>query len=250
MIRKRLFDVFIPLITFLTLFALWEFLARATGTPKWILPKPSDIIRSMIVNFSDFWPHILVTLQTALFGFIIAVPIGIAIATAISSSKFVSNALAPYITVLVVTPLLALVPLLMLIFGYGMRMRIIAVVIQTFGIVNMNSCTGFLNVPVMRRELMQSIGASRTQTFFKMMVPSAATDIFSGVRLAGIFCTTACISTEYVGGNMGLGSQIIKYSQFLKTTESFACIFFVAIVGIIMFSLISFIQKKTIFWKI
>jgi NitT/TauT family transport system permease protein len=102
----------------------------------------------------------------------------------------------------------------------------------------------------MRQELMQSLGASRLQSYRRVILPTAASDIFTGVRLAGIFATTGCISAEYVGGNMGLGSQIIKYSQFLKTTESFACIFYVTIVGLMMYWLISFAQKKIISWKI
>ena len=65
-----------------------------------------------------------------------------------------------------------------------------------------------------------------------------------------IFATTACISAEYVGGNMGLGSQIIKYAQFLKITESFACIFYVTILGLFFYGGVGQIKKWIITWKI
>jgi NitT/TauT family transport system permease protein len=247
---KKLIGFLAPLVGFAVLFGFWEIAVRALEVPKWLLPLPSAIFKVMILNFKDFWPHILMTIQTVLLGFLISVPLGLLLASLITSSKFVSSALSPYITFLVTTPLITLVPLLMLFMGYGMNVRVVTVVIQSFAIINMNACTGFLNVPLMRRELMQSLGASRLRTYFMMTLPSAATDIFTGTRLAAIFATTACISAEYVGGNMGLGSQIIKYSQFLKTTESFACIFYVALVGLIMYWLISFAQRKIIRWKI
>ena len=113
----------------------------------------------------------------------------------------------------------------------------------------MNACTGFLNVPTIRKELMQSMGASRVKTYFKMSLPSAATDIFTGIQLAAIMATTGCISVEYNAGNTGLGSQIIKYSQYMKVTDSFACIFYVMIIGILLYALVTFAQKKIISWK-
>jgi NitT/TauT family transport system permease protein len=247
---KKIISFISPAFMFILLFGVWEAIVRILGIPKWLLPMPSAIFSTMIVNFGDFLPHILMTVGTVLLGFVIAVPIGLVLASIITSSKIVSGALSPYITFLVTTPLITLVPLLMLIMGYGMNVRVVTVIIQSFAVVNMNACTGFLNVPVMRTELMQSMGASRFQTYFKMMLPSAAADIFTGIRLSAIFATTACISAEYVGGNTGLGSQIIKYSQFLKTTESFACIFYVAIIGLIMYGLISLAQKKILSWKI
>ncbi|GAP39949.1 ABC transporter permease [Flexilinea flocculi] len=250
MTKKRIESFIAPIIMFLLIFTGWEIIVRALKIPKWLLPMPSQIFKSMIVNFPAFWPHILVTIETVLLGFIIAVPIGILLASLITSFKVVNAALSPYVTFLVMVPLISLVPLLMLFMGYGMNVRVVTVIIQSFAVVNMNACTGFNNVPIMRQELMQSLGASRLQSYRRVILPTAASDIFTGVRLAGIFATTGCISAEYVGGNMGLGSQIIKYSQFLKTTESFACIFYVTIVGLMMYWLISFAQKKIISWKI
>jgi NitT/TauT family transport system permease protein len=247
--KQRLVSYVSPLVMFIFLFAAWEAVVLLLNIPKWLVPRPSEIFKSMFVNFVDFLPHILITIETVVLGFLIAVPLGLILASLITSSKILSGALSPYITFLVTTPLITLVPLLMLFMGYGMNVRVVTVIIQSFAVVNMNACTGFLNVPLMRVELMQSLGASRLQTYFKMMLPSAASDIFSGVRLSAIFATTACISAEYVGGNMGMGSQIIKYSQFLKTTESFACIFYVALIGLIMYGLISLAQKKIIRWK-
>jgi NitT/TauT family transport system permease protein len=247
--KNKLISFLAPVVSFLLIFSLWEIACTVNEVPTWFLPKPTEIFRSMVVDFPEFWPHILVTFEVVLMGFLIAIPVGLLLASLVTSFPLVNAALSPYITFLVTTPLISLIPLLMLMMGFGLNMRITTVVIQSFAVINMNACTGFNNVPTIRRELMQSMGADPIKTYLKMTLPSAASDIFTGVRLAAIFATTTCISVEYNAGNTGLGSQIIKYSQYLKTTQSFACIFYVTIIGLIMYGLISFAQKKIISWK-
>lgn len=248
--KKRISGIIAPVIALALFFGLWEVLVRVLQVQTWILPTPSRIVTSMVKDFPEYWPHIWMTARTIFLGFIIAIPVGLLLASLITNSKLLSAALGPYIIFLVTTPLITLVPLLQLWLGYGMNVRVITVVIQSFAVVNMNACTGFLNAPVIRHELMQSMGANKLQSYFRMLLPSAATDIFTGISLAGIFSTTACISSEYVGGNMGLGSRIIYYKNYLKSEKSFACIFFVMILGIILYALIKFAQKKIVKWKI
>ncbi len=247
--KNVILSILAPVLVFAALFGFWEWICVKNSIPAWLLPSPSRILVSMIRNFSDFLPHILISFETVLLGFLFAVPLGILLATLITSSKTISSALSPYVILLVTTPLIVLLPLLMLFLGYGLKVRIIGVVLQAFAIVNMNTCTGILNVPVMRHELMQTVGANKRQSLRHVVYPTAILDIFTGVRLSAIFATTACVSAEYVGGNEGLGALIIRYSQYLKTTESFACIFYVTIIGLLMYGLVSFLQKKVIYWK-
>ena len=248
-LKNAILSVLAPVLVLVVLFGLWQYLCVANNIPKWLLPSPLNIFKCMIDTFPAFFHHFTISLKTVLIGFAFAVPVGILIATLITSSKVVSAALSPYITVLVITPLIVLLPILMLFLGYGIKVRIIGVVIQAFAIVNMTTCTGMLNVPEIRHELMQTVGANKFQALRHVIYPTAALDIFTGVRLSAIFSTTACVSAEYVGGNEGLGALIIKYSQLLKTTESFACIFYVMIIGLIMYGLVSFLQNKVIYWK-
>ncbi len=247
---NRVVNIVAPIVAFICVFGIWEALCHICHVQTWILPAPSLIFRSMIVNFGEYWPHILATAETIALGFLIAIPVGLLVASLVTNFKLLSDALSPYIIFLVTTPIITLVPLLQLALGYGMNVRVITVVIQSFAVVNMNACTGFLNVPVIRHELMQSLGANRLQAYRYVIFPSAATDIFTGISLAGIFSTTACISAEYIGGNEGLGSRIITYSRFLKSEQSFACIFYVMILGIILYCLVKLAQKLIVRWSI
>lgn len=246
---RMLLNVLVPLCVFVLLFGFWEWMVVKNDIPAWLLPAPSKILTCMVTKFTEFAPHIWVSFITVLSGFVFAVPVGLLLATLITSNKNVAAALSPYVIVLVTTPLIVLLPLLMLFMGYGIKVRIIGVVLQAFAIVNMNTCTGILNVPVIRHELMQSMGATKLQTLRHVVYPTAALDIFTGIRLSAIFSTTACISAEFTGGNEGLGALIIRYSQYLKVTESFACIFYVMIIGLFMYGMVTVLQKKIIYWR-
>jgi NitT/TauT family transport system permease protein len=248
--KKTLLHTIVPIATFFIVFLFWEIIVKSFELPKWLLPAPSNIFYSMVANFPAFWPHIWISFITIFTGFIMAIPIAITFSALVTNYVVVSAALTPYVLFLVTTPIITLVPLLMLWMGFGINPRILTVLIQAFAIINLNSCTGFLNVPTLRHELMDTFGATRVQRFFHVTLPTALPDVFTGLRLATIFSTTTCISAEYVGGNTGLGSQIIMYSQFLKTTESFACIFYVALIGLFFYQLVGVVQNLVIKWKI
>lgn len=247
---EKIAQILAPIVMFFIIFGLWQILTIVLDIPRWILPGPIAIFSTMVTSFTEILPHMLISLETIFIAFGIAVPLGIILAALITNFKLLAVALDPYIIFLVVTPLMCLVPLLMYFLGFGINVRILAVVIQSFAIVNMNAATGFLNVQMIRLELMQSLRANRLQTFMRAIFPSSLPDVFTGMKLGGIFATTACISVEYVGGNKGLGSQIIRYTQFINTEKAFACIFFVGIIGITLYMLISLLEKLVIRWKI
>lgn len=243
-------SVLAPTITFFILFGIWQFATIGFDIPRWILPNPVSIIQTMFVSFGEFAPHIWITIATIICGFLVAVPIGILLAALITNFKIVDTTLSPFVILLVITPLITLVPLLMIWFGFGIEVKMLAVVIQSFPIVMMNSATGFNNVENIRIELMKSLSASRLQTFTMAILPSALPNVFTGIKLASIFATIAAVTSELIGGNIGIGSQIIKYSQYMQTEKAFACIFFTAIIGTTFYGLINLVERKIVRWKI
>lgn len=239
-----------PIIVFILIIVIWQMFISIFDIQRWILPEPLLVFREMIVNYSEFAPHIMITFRTILIGFFVAVPLGIIIAAIITNYRLLDAALSPYIVFLVTIPLIILVPILMVWVGVGHGVILIGVIIQAFPIINLNSATAFLNVDTMRIELMQSLGATRLQTFSRAILPSSLPQVFTGMRLAGIFATIAAISGEYVAGSVGLGSQIIRHSQWLRTEAAFGSIFFVAILGIILYLAITLLERFIIKWKI
>jgi len=247
--NDKILKIVAPIAFIILFLTAWELLVIFNNIPGWVIAKPSEIFSTIIQKFSvDIWPDMWVTLKTVLIAYPIGGILGIVIAGLFTNSVLVSKAISPFITILVCTPMMTLVPLLTIILGFGLLPRIIVVVIQTMAITNMNCSVGFLNVPTERRELMQSLKANRLVTFIKMTVPSSIPGIFTGLRLGFIVCMTTCIGAEFAGGNNGLGSAIIFNTQFIRLPLAFACIFMVAVIGIIGYNLISLLEHKIMTW--
>ena len=254
MLRKqrnnKIMSVVAPIVTFAIVLLIWEVLVIKLEIPTWKIPRPSAAFYSMVVDFETFLPHIIRSYTTIIFGYIFAVIVGIALAALLSNFKILAAALTPYLNLLCTTPVMTLVPLLLLWLGFGQWVMVLAVTVQAFPILNMNASTGFNNVETLRLELMQSMRASRIQTFFHCTLPASLPSVFTGMKLSGIFATTACISSEFSGGSRGLGAQIIANTQFMRMDMAFACIFYVAIIGVALYMIVSIAESKIIKWKI
>jgi NitT/TauT family transport system permease protein len=248
--KNRVINILAPALAFAVLILFWQLLVILKDIPAWQIPRPSSIFITMVLNFREFLPHILRSYVTILLGFFCAIILGISLAALLSNFKLLGVALTPYINMLCTTPVITLVPLLLLMFGFGQWVMVFAVMLQAFPILNMNAGTGFNNVETLRLELMRSLRASRIQTFFYCTLPASLPHVFTGMKLSGIFATTACISSEFSGGSKGLGAQIIAYTQFMRMEKAFACIFFVALIGLFLYMGIGFLESKLIKWKI
>ncbi len=239
-----------PILLLIFLLGALELIVTVAEIPVYILPSSSVIITTFAQELTTtILPAAWSTLQVVLLGFIIGVPIGVIFAALMLQFRVLNKALSPYIIFLVCTPLISLVPILMLAMGYGMSVRILAVVLQVFPIVMMNSFTGFSNVQTIKLELMQSMGASRVATFFRVTLWDALPHVFTGIRLGTIFATTTAISTEVVSGNSGLGQLIMEAKGVLRTDLVLATIIMCAIIGILLYTTVQYIGKKAVKWK-
>lgn len=249
-LKDNALKIIAPVVLVLLALLAWELIVEVGDVPEWVAAKPTSIFK---VLFFEFKAHILkdalVTIKTLLITYPIIAVAGIAFAGVSTNSKIVAQAISPYTILLVCTPMMILVPLLMVLMGFGMGPRILVIVLQTFPLVNMNCSVGFLNVPVERRELMQSLKASRLTTFFRVTVPSSVTQIFNGLKIGFIVCINSCIAAEFAGGMDGLGAAIIYHTSFMRVHIAFALIFTVALIGMIGYTLISSLEKLILTWK-
>jgi len=226
-----------------------EVALRVFNVPSYILPRPSEITASLVNNFPTVAPHLLVTLQELLIGYAIGASIGIILAAVVTQTPMVEKVITPYILILVMTPMLALVPLLILKFGFGMTPRIIAVSLAVGPLVMINSATGFRRTDSAKLALARSYGASTFQIFTKVRFPLALPMIIVGLMVGGIFGLTTAVGAEMVGGGQGLGTRLTYYSSLARMSSFFAVIVIIAFVGVSMYVLFYFIGKKWASWE-
>ena len=226
-----------------------EALLRVLDVPHYIMPKPSQIAVALVTEWPYIWPHLVTTLYELFVGFAIGGAIGFVMAAVITQFPFVEKIVTPYILLLVTTPMLALVPLLILRFGFGSEPRIIAVALASGPMVMIDSATGFRRVDLAKIALARSFGANTLQIFTKIRIPMAMPMIIVGLMVGSIFGLLTAIGAEMVGGDQGLGNRLTYYSALIRMPQFFAIILILAIIGISIYVFFFWFGKKWASWE-
>ena len=226
-----------------------ELLLRGFEVPHYVMPLPSQVGTALVTDFHFIWPHLLDTLIELLAGFAIGATVGLLLAGVITQFPFAEKIVAPYILMLVTTPMLALVPLLILRFGFGYEPRIIAVALASGPMVMINSATGFRRVDLAKIALARSFGASTFQIFLKIRIPMALPMIIVGLMIGAIFGLLTAVGAEMVGGGFGLGNRLTTFSSMIKMPQFFAVIVILSTLGILIYVTFFLIGKKWASWE-
>lgn len=238
-----------PTLTIILVFVIWQLIVKVGDVPKWMFAPADATLKTLINDFPSMWPDIWWSIQEIVFGYIIGVVTGIVLALIFTSNKTLDRAISPYVIILIVTPMMVLVPILMIYFGFGMGVKIFATALSTFPINMMNTMEGVRNVDPARYELMKSLRATKVQTFFRALVPSALPSVFTGMRVGCIFATTSAISAEFSGSSLGIAPRIMEHTQFMHMDNVLAYIIVLAVIGSVMYFAVSFVESKFITWK-
>jgi NitT/TauT family transport system permease protein len=226
-----------------------EFALRFFEVPQYIMPPPSLIAWALFDEFPLIAPHLGYTLVELLSGFAIGAVVGLILAAVVTQFPFAEKIVAPYILLLVTTPMLALVPLLILRFGFGYTPRIIAVALAAGPMVMINAATGFRRVDSAKIALARSYGASTLQIFWKIRAPMALPMILVGLMIGAIFGLLTAVGAEMVGGGFGLGNRLTTYSSMIQMPQFFAVVLILSILGILIYVLFFLIGKKWASWE-
>lgn len=226
-----------------------ELLLTVFQVPQYVFPKPTEIGWALVTDFPLILPHLGYTLVELISGFVIGASIGLVMAAVITQFPFVEKVVTPYILLLVTTPMLALVPLLILRFGFGFTPRIIAVALAAGPMVMINAATGFRRVDRAKIALARSYGASTLQIFWKIRAPMALPMILVGLMIGSIFGLLTAVGAEMVGGGFGLGNRLTSYSSMIQMPQFFAVVLILSILGILIYVLFFFIGKRWASWE-
>jgi len=231
-----------------------EGILRLSDTPAYIFPKPTAVVGALT---DDFWlqygHHLWVTLQEFFIGYAIGSTIGLILAAVITQKPFIEKVVAPYVIVLVVTPMLALVPFLRvsLIQGVGLWPIIVAVALASGPMVLINASTGFRRTDLAKIALARSHGATTFQVFRKIRFPLALPMIIVGYMVGAIFGLLTAIGGEMVSASEqgGLGRQLIYFSSLIRMENFGAVIMIIAALGISIYVVFYSIGKRWASWE-
>lgn len=239
----------VPLL-FLVVVGTWEAVIRILEVPLYIVPAPSAVWRSLVNGISSglYLSNGLVTLTEALLGFAWAAVLAIVLGSLIAQSRFVEKVLYPYLIAIQTTPKVAIAPLFIIWFGFGITSKVIMAGIVAFFPILVNVIAGLRSTDPQRIELMRSLRATRWQIFRMVLLPSALPMIFAGLHIAVIFSLLGAIVGEFVGSRAGLGNLILQMNINLDTSGVFAVLVCLSAIGILLHTLMHWLQHRLLFW--
>lgn len=240
------------LVLFAALVTLWE-IAVATGTITSIMiPAPSRIFNAILDLYifkGTIWEHFFITLAEAVFGFLIGAMIAIVLAVCSSLSETFERYVSPYAVVLNVTPGIALTPLIIAWFGYGMGSKIALAAVICFFPIFVNTLTGLRQLDADREELFKSLGATNRQVFLKLRVPSALPLMFAGLKIGLTTALIGAVVAEFAQATSGVGVLMARSSFSLDMASSLAALFSMTLIGLLLFYSMELLDDRIVFWR-
>ena len=230
------------LIPFVVVTLALEWLVRAGWIKAFLVPPPSAVIQTMIHDWRELFGALAKTSVGAVTGFALSTVGGIAVAVFLSSSRAIQRAFYPYAVFFQTVPIIAIAPLLVIWFGYGMRTVVASAFIVSIFPVIANTLTGILSVDPNLADLFRLYGASRSDTLWKLRFPAALPQILTGLRIAGGLAVIGAIVGEFIGGQ-GLGSVVDVARTQQRTDKVFAAVLLASVLGLALFGLINIVSS-------
>ncbi len=231
-----------------------ELYLRVSHTPTYVFPKPTAVVRTLVDHFTSLYAHHLwVTMQEFLIGLSIGATVGLMLAAVITQTPFLEKVIAPYVLIMVTTPMMALLPFLRLsiIGGFGIWPIIVVVALASGPMVMINAATGFRRTDLAKIALARSYGASTFQIFRKIRFPLALPMIIVGFMVGSIFGLLTAVGGEMVAASEqgGLGQRLVYFSSLAKMDDFGAVILIIAALGVSIYVLFYWIGKRWASWE-
>jgi len=247
-VRQAVHDYSPPVILFGLFLAVWQSATWLSRIEPYLLPSPSRVVSAGIQARGLLSEHIQQTLHETLLGFAIALFSGLLLAVVIDLSSFLRRALYPLLVVTQTVPIMTIAPLLVIWLGYTIWPKIIVVVLVCFFPIVVTSADGLRSADPELLALLQAMGASRRQVFFKVRVPGALPSVFSGIKIAITYSVIGAIIGEWVGASKGLGVFMLRASNSFRTDWVFAAITISSLLSILLFLAVAVIERLLLPW--
>lgn len=241
----------LPAITFVVVVAGWSLASHVFLVPNYVLPKPEDVVLALRRGYIDglFWPHFAFTLTSLGLGSLVGCSAAFVLASLFAESKTIERLFQPYVVALQSMPKVALAPLIIVWFGFGIESKIVMVALICFFPVFINTVVGLKAANPGLIDLMRAFSASRWAIFLRIKVPSAAGHVFAGLQIAVVLGLIGAVVAEFVSSTRGLGHLINAAAVNLDTHVMFAALLSLAALGVAGSHVVRLLQRKLVFWE-
>ncbi len=232
----------------LLLLVLWEALVDLLGIAEYLFPSPSKITEALLETSALLWGHSLQTLTEVILGFLFAILAGIFLAIIMGIFPVVKKSLYPLIVVSQTIPIMAVAPLLIIWFGYGLLPKLLVVTLVCFFPITVSLVEGFENVDRDMIKLLLAMGASPWQIFKTVRLPAALPSFFAGLKIAVTYSVMGAVIGEWLGASQGIGVYMTRSMNSFLTAQVFGAIVIISVLSLVFFGLVAVLARLVMPW--
>jgi len=236
----------------LIFFLVWQFAVMIFNIREFILPSPLSAFEHLFLPQPDAnynWSvHLSATIYAVSISFVITSFIGIIIAITMAWSRLMNNMMLPLFIFINSLPIIAVAPIILLWFGYGIFTNVLIAFLVSFFPVVINTATGLNEVEEDLLDLVRYLHASKWQVFAKIQFPNSLPYLFTGLKICSTMCVVGAIVGEFIASDRGLGYIIINSQFTMDTPPIFASLILVSVIGGVLFGLVSMFEKILMPW--
>lgn len=237
------------MLTTVGILVVWQAVVQVGLVPNYLLPTPVQVIDALVGDVTLLAGHAATTLVEAAIGLVLGVALGFAMAVLMDRFEGFYLAFEPLMTISQTIPTVAIAPLLVLWFGYGLAPKVVLVVISTFFPITVSLVSGFQSVDPDMIDLMRTMRASRWQVFWQVKMPAAADQFFSGLRISATYAIVGAVIAEWLGGFSGLGVYMTRVRKSFSYDRMFAVIIIISALSLALMKLVDVLQRVLMPWK-
>lgn len=237
-----------PIIFALLVLAAWQLYASVGGIKESSLPKPTQVATALWDNRTLLMDNAWVTVKEILLGYLAAIALGIGLGVLICTSRLAERAIYPWLVTSQMVPIPAIAPIIVIWTGFDLRPKVIVIALVSFFPIAVNTIDGLKSADPEMGNLLRTLGAKRWRRFRTAEVPAALPFIFSGLRVGAALSVIGAVFAEWVGASEGLGYLILTLNNQTATTEMFAAIIVLALIGIALFALVGLLERLLLPW--
>ncbi len=241
---------FYPLIAFTVFIVVWEIVTKVKNIKEYILPSPSAILNEFIKSGDLLLHHSLTTLTEAVLGFVLGIILAVLLSVIMSNLKILRNIFYPFMVLSQTVPIIAIAPVIAIWLGIGIVSKLIICILVVFFPVALNLTEGLNSYDKDLEELLKCMNAGKLQIFTKLKLPTALVYFFSGLKIAAAYAVMGAVMSEWTGAESGLGIFLTRSMKSFKTAAMFADIVLISAFSILLFVIISIIEKRVIKWNL
>lgn len=246
--QEKLRDWAIPVLTLALFFVVWECVVLVFKIPKFVLPAPSTVFRSLWQWRNVIVMHSANTLYTTVLGFAAAIVAGLVLGWAIGFSALIYKAIYPLLIAFNSIPKVAIVPILVIWFGIGAIPAILTAFLISFFPIVVNVATGLATLEPELKDVLRSLGATPFQIFRKVGLPRTLPYFFGSLKVAVTMAFVGSVISETVASDRGIGYLMIAASSRFDVPLVFAGLMAIAIMGVALYAIASGLEAKLTRW--